>query len=39
MGMSTIVVGFVPPDEGHQQMVAVWEACHTAKVAPPDEDS
>ena len=37
MGMSTHVVGFRPPDEKWQKMAAIWAACETAGVEPPDE--
>ena len=35
MSMSTRVVGFVPPDEKFRKMLAVWNACKTAKVPVP----
>lgn len=37
MGMSTHVVGIRPPDAKWKQMKAVWDACKTAGVDPPDE--
>ena len=35
--MSTHVVGFIPPDETWQKMLAVWDACSKAGVRPPGE--
>lgn len=37
MGMSTYVVGFIPPDERWLRMKAVWEACRAAHIDPPAE--
>lgn len=39
MGMSTHVVGFIPPDEGWKKMKAVWDTCALAGIDPPDEVS
>lgn len=35
--MSTSVVGFRPIDEKWKQMKAVWDACESAGVDPPEE--
>lgn len=37
MGMSTSVVGFIPPDEKWQQMKAVYDSCAAAGVPVPTE--
>ena len=37
MGMSTYVVGFIPPDERWLKMAAAWEACRAAHIDPPEE--
>lgn len=37
MGMSTHVVGFIPPDEKWQKMKAVWDACRAAGVEVPED--
>jgi hypothetical protein len=37
MGMSTHVTAIKPPDEKWKKMKAVWEACKTAGITPPDE--
>ena len=37
MGMSTHVIGFVPPDETWQKMKAVHDACEAAGIDPPSE--
>ena len=37
MGMSTHVVGFVPPDAKWKQMKQVWDACEAGGVKIPDE--
>lgn len=37
MGMSTHVVGFIPPDEDWLKMKAVWDACREADVTPPED--
>ena len=37
MSMSTHVVGFKPPDDKWMKMKAVYDACATARIAPPQE--
>lgn len=37
MGASYHVEGFVPPDDKFNQMRAVWDACHTAGIDPPQD--
>jgi hypothetical protein len=37
MGMSTHIVGIVPPDESWKQMKAVYDACLEAGVRAPPE--
>ncbi len=37
MGMSTHVVGIVPPDDEWQKNVAAFEACAAAGITPPNE--
>jgi hypothetical protein len=37
MGMSMHVVGFVPPDEEWQKLVAAWHACDAAGIEKPRE--
>lgn len=37
MGMSTHVIGFVPPDETWQKMKAIYDACEAAGIEPPQE--
>jgi len=37
MGMSTYVIGFVPPDERWHQMKAAWDACMVAGVPIPND--
>lgn len=37
MGMSTHVVGIVPPDADYKRMAAVYKACVAADVPVPDE--
>ena len=37
MGMSTHVVGFVPPDDKWKKMKNAWDACLVAGVPPPSE--
>lgn len=37
MGMSTIVVGFKPPDERWKQMKKVYDACEEAGIKIPKE--
>jgi hypothetical protein len=37
MGMSTYVLGIRPADDTYRKMLAVWEACQSAKVKPPKE--
>lgn len=37
MGMSTHVVGIVPPDDTFLKMRAVYETCKTAKVRIPED--
>ena len=37
MGMSTHVVGFVPPDEEWEKKKAVWNACKEAGIKLPSE--
>jgi hypothetical protein len=37
MGMSTHVVGFLPPDEDWRRKRAAWHACADAGVGPPKE--
>jgi len=37
MGISTRVVGFVPPDEKFKQMKEIFDACDKAGINPPDE--
>ena len=37
MGMSTNIVGFIPPDTEWRKMKDVWDSCVTAGVAPPEE--
>ncbi len=37
MGMSTHVVGFVPPDAKWKQMLGVYNACMAAKVEVPKD--
>lgn len=37
MGMSTHVVGIVPPDETWKKMKDVWDACRQANIAVPPE--
>lgn len=39
MGMSTFVTGFKPPDEKWRRMKAIYDACHAAEIAPPQEVS
>lgn len=36
MGMSTHVVGFVPPNDRWAQMKQVWDSCKAAKVEVPE---
>ena len=37
MGMSTHVIGFVPPDDKWSRMKSAWDACKAAGIVPPDE--
>ena len=37
MSMGTHVIGFRPPDERHQQMRSIWEACESVGIEQPDE--
>lgn len=37
MGMSTYMVGFVPPDEQWEKYKKVWFACKEAGIEPPDD--
>lgn len=37
MSMSTIVVGFIPPDDEYKRKAAAWNACKAAGVEPPHE--
>lgn len=37
MGMSTYVVGLMPPDEHYLKMYAAWSACDDAGIEPPKE--
>lgn len=37
MGMSTSVIGFVPPDDTWRKMKAIWDACEAAKIEAPKE--
>lgn len=37
MGMSTHVVGYIPPDEKWQAMRDIFDACKKAKVEVPEE--
>lgn len=37
MGMSTHIVGFLPPDAEWNAKVDAWRACVAAGVEPPDE--
>jgi len=39
MGMSTNVIGFIPPDDKFEEMKAIWDSCKKAKIDPPDEVS
>lgn len=36
MGMSTHVIGIVPPDETWKKMKAIWDACTAAKIEIPE---
>lgn len=36
MGMSTHIVGFIPPDEDWKKMKQVWDACETAGIEVPE---
>jgi len=37
MSMSTSVIGFIPPDEKFQKMLAAYQACIAAGTNPPKE--
>ncbi len=37
MGMSTHVVGFVPPDEKWEKMKQAYDACKELGIQPPNE--
>lgn len=37
MGMSTSVIGFVPPDERWHQMKAIFDSCKLANIEIPKE--
>lgn len=37
MGMSTHVIGFVPPDETWNRMKAIWDACNAAEIDVPEK--
>jgi len=37
MGMSMHAVGFVPADDNWKKMLAVWDSCRAAGVAPPSD--
>lgn len=37
MSMSTGIFGLKPPDETWKKMKAIWDACKTAGIEPPDE--
>ncbi len=37
MGMSTFVIGFVPPDDRWRKMKAIYDACIEAEVDIPKE--
>lgn len=37
MGMSTHVIGFVPPDDRWAKMAEVWRSCRNAGIDPPPE--
>lgn len=37
MGMSTQVIGFVPPDEKWHQMKSIFDSCKLAKIEIPRE--
>ena len=39
MGMSTHLVGIVPPDDDWKKMKAVWDACDNADVDIPKDVS
>ena len=36
MGMSTHIVGFVPPDEDWKKMKLVWDSCKSAGIEVPE---
>lgn len=37
MGMSTHVIGFVPPDEKWKKIKAIYDACEAADIKMPDD--
>lgn len=37
MGMSTNIIGFIPPDEQWNKFKKVWDVCAEAGTEPPDE--
>lgn len=37
MGMSTYVIGFIPPDEKFKEMKKVFDVCKSAGIEPPSE--
>ena len=39
MGMSTHIVGFIPPDEKYEKMLAIARQCNELEIKHPDEVS
>lgn len=37
MGMSTHIIGFVPPDEKFVKMETIWKACQSGGIEIPEE--
>ncbi len=37
MGMTTHIVGFIPPDEKWRKNAAAWKACEEAEIELPQE--
>lgn len=37
MRMNTHVYGFKPPDDYWKAMKKIWDACHEAKIDPPEK--
>ena len=37
MGMSTHIIGFIPPDDIWKKLKQVWDSCKAANINHPDE--